>query len=310
MMCINGLTTAHRQVRMLKDIKHIERQSVRKQLYETLYPKQLHLDLVAAIAGDRRLTTEEQQYFRQLLAKYGNKVYVDMLFILTHQHFAEESARYLWQNIIFHKNTMERLLSRSVGISVAAMDYFANIDERIHAPSVISKEKIAEIAEIALKDGLTQLFDVSTFRTKLETEIKRYKRYGSEVSLIMMDIDDFKQINDNWGHPEGDRVLCDISRLLLKSARDLDICCRYGGEEFAVVLPQTGYQEAMRLAERFRKRVETFFKGNLPVTISLGVATCPLNASSAESLIAKADKALYKSKRCGKNKVTFCEQCA
>jgi diguanylate cyclase (GGDEF)-like protein len=295
---------------MLKDIEHKERQSVRKQLYDTLYPKKLHLDLIAAIAGDRSLTTEEYTYFRQLLAKYGNKVYVDMLFILTHQHFAEESARYLWQNIIFHKNTMERLLSRSVGISVAAMDYFSNIDERIHAPSVISKEKIAEIAEIALKDGLTQLFDVSTFRTKLETEIKRYKRYGSEMSLIMMDIDDFKQINDCWGHQQGDRVLCDISRLLLKSARDLDICSRYGGEEFAVILPQTGYQEAMRLAERIRKRVETFFKGNLPVTISLGVATCPLNASSAESLIAKADKALYKSKRCGKNKVTFCEQCA
>lgn len=285
-----------------------EQHSVRKQLYDALYPKKLHLDLIAAIAGDRNLTTEERQYFQQLLDKYGNKVYVDMLFILTHQHFAEESARYLWQNLIFHKNTMERLLSRPVGISVATMDYFANIDERIQAPSVISKDKIAEIAEIALKDGLTQLLDVSTFRTKLDTEIKRYNRYGSDMSLIMMDIDDFKQINDYWGHLAGDRVLCDISKLLLQSARDLDICSRYGGEEFAVILPQTGDQEAMRLAERIRKRVEDYFKGELPVTISLGVATCPLNAKSAEALISKADMALYKSKRNGKNKVTFCEQ--
>jgi diguanylate cyclase (GGDEF)-like protein len=95
----------------------------------------------------------------------------------------------------------------------------------------------------------------------------------------------------------------------LKSARDLDICSRYGGEEFAVILPQTGNQEAMRLAERIRKRIENYFKADLPVTISLGVATCPLNARSAESMIAKADHALYESKRNGKNKVTFCEQC-
>jgi diguanylate cyclase (GGDEF)-like protein len=305
MMSTKGSTSGHYREPTLKGMNQRKRQSVRKQLYDALYPKNLHFDLIAAIAGDRSLTSEEQQYFAQLLGKYGNKVYVDMLFILTHQYFAEESARYLWQNLIFHKNTMERLLSRPVGIAVAAMDYFANIDERIHAPSVISQEKIAEIAEIALKDGLTQLFDGSTFRTKLETEVKRYKRYGSEMSLIMMDIDDFKQINDCWGHQEGDRVLCDISRLLLSSARDLDICSRYGGEEFVVILPQTGYQEAMRLAERIRKRVENFFKGNLPVTISLGVATCPLNARSAQSLINKADKALYESKRCGKNKVTL-----
>ncbi len=289
-------------------MKHTIRKSVRKQLYDTLYPDKLHLDFIAGIAGDRTLTTEEDSHFQQLLAKYGNKVYADMLFILTHQHFAEGSARYLWRNIIFHKNTMERLLSRPVGISVAAMDYFANIDERIQAPSVISKEKLAQIAEIALKDGLTQLFDVSTFRTKLEIEIKRYKRYGSEMSLIMIDIDDFKQINDFRGHLEGDRVLRNISRLLMKSARALDICFRYGGEEFAVILPQTSCREAIQLAERIRQRVEKHFKSNLHVTISAGVATCPLNAKSAQALIAKADQALYQSKRSGKNKVTLCEQ--
>ncbi len=285
-----------------------ERKSVRKQLYDTLYPNKLHLDFIVAIAGDRGLTPEERTHFRRLHDQHGDRVYVDMLFALTHQHFAIESARYLWRNIIFHKNTMEKQLARPVGISVAAMDYFANIDERIHEPSVISKGKIAEIAEVALKDGLTQLFDVSTFRTKLEIEIKRYKRYGSEVSLIMIDIDDFKQINDCRGHQEGDRVLREISRQLRKTARDLDICSRYGGEEFAVILPQTGYQEALRLAERIRRRVENRYKRNLEVTISLGVATCPLNARSVRTLIAKADQALYQSKRSGKNRVTFCEQ--
>jgi diguanylate cyclase (GGDEF)-like protein len=286
---------------MRKKQRHI----VRKQLYETLYPEKLHLDFIAALAGDRDLSAEEQKHFQHLQTKHGDKIYVDILFVLTHQYFPDEKARYLWDNIIYHKNTMEKFLGRPVGISVAAMDYLANIDEAIEEPCVISKGKIAEIAEIALKDGLTQLFDVATFRTKLEIEIKRYNRYGSQVSLIMMDIDDFKQINDSHGHQEGDRILSDLSKLILKAARDLDICSRYGGEEFAVILPQTGRQEALRLAERIRKRVENQFKKDLNVTISLGVATCPLNAKSARALIAKADKALYQSKSNGKNQVTF-----
>jgi diguanylate cyclase (GGDEF)-like protein len=281
---------------------------VRRQLYDTLYPQQLRLDFIAAMAGDRALTSEEAQYCKRLKAEHGDNLYVEMLFILTHQHFPKASARYLWQNLVFHKTAMEKQLGRSAGIAVAAMDYFTNIDERIEQPSVISKGKIAEIAEIALKDGLTQLFDVSTFQTKLGIEIKRYKRYGSEISLIMIDIDDFKHINDCRGHQAGDRVLQRISKLLLASARELDICSRYGGEEFAAILPQTGYQEALRLAERIRRRVETYFRNDLRITVSVGVATCPLNATSARTLIAMADKALYQSKTSGKNTVTLCGQ--
>jgi GGDEF domain-containing protein len=206
------------------------------------------------------LTAEERKHFQHLLTQHGDKIYVDMLFVLTHQYFPEETARQRWDNIIYHKNTMEKRLGRALGISVAAMDYLANVDRVLEVPCVISKRKIAEIAEIALKNGLTQLFDVSTFRTKLEIEIRRYKRYGSEVSLIMIDIDDFKQINDSYGHPEGDRVLSEISTIILKTARDLDICSRYGGEEFAVILPQTCQEEALRLAERIRKRVENQFR--------------------------------------------------
>lgn len=281
-----------------------QRHIVRKQLYQTLYPGKLQLDLIAAFAGDRELTPEERRHFQRLQARLGDGIYAEMLFVLTHQYFAEESARYLWCNIVYHKNAIEKTLGRSVGISVAAMDYLSNIDESIEDPSVISKSKISEIAEIALKDGLTQLFDVSTFHTKFETEIKRFNRYGSEVSLIMMDIDDFKKINDTHGHQEGDRVLREISRLVLETARDLDICARYGGEEFAVVLPQTGAREALRLAERIRVDVETHFSKDFNVTISLGVSTCPLHATSAEALIETADRALYQSKRNGKNRVS------
>jgi diguanylate cyclase (GGDEF)-like protein len=269
-----------------------------------LYTDELPIELVAGLAGDLELTAEERQHFRRLHARYGDKIYEDMLFVLTHQYFPEEKARYLWDKIVNHKNTLEKRLERSVGISVAAMDYLTNIDTVMDEPTVISKGKIAEIAEIALKDGLTQLFDVSTFQTKLETEIKRYRRYRSPVSVIMIDIDDFKQVNDSHGHGQGDRVLSEISKLMLRTARDLDICARYGGEEFAVILPQTGRREAVQLAERLRRRVETCFNDDLKVTLSLGVATCPQDAKSARALIRKADNALYQSKRDGKNRVT------
>jgi diguanylate cyclase (GGDEF)-like protein len=284
--------------------KNHERQIVRRQLYESLSPDRLNLKCIAALAGDLELSDDEQANCRRLISMHGDRYFAEMLFVLTHQYFAEESARHLWHKIVSHKCSMEKFLGRAVGISVAAMDYLANVEKRIENPSVISKNKIATIAEIALKDGLTRLFDVSTFHTKFKTEIKRYHRYKSEVSLILIDIDNFKQINDRYGHRRGDQVLRALSTLIRKTARDLDICARYGGEEFALVLPQTGPREALQLAERLRRRVEKQFRKDYRVTISAGVATCPLNAKSASALIEKADQALYRSKREGKNRTT------
>lgn len=287
-------------------MKRKQEHIIRKQLYETLHAREICLDFITALAGDRDLTPEEQHYFRNLQAKYGDRVYAEMLFVLTHQYFPEEICPCLWQNIVLHKEALEEILARPVGVSVASMDYLANINGQIEEPCVISKGKIAQIAEIALKDGLTHLFDVSTFHTKLEMEIKRYKRYGSEMSLIMIDIDDFKEVNDTRGHQVGDRVLRKVSRLIAKTARDLDICSRYGGEEFAVILPQTGRREALLLAERTRQRIEDYFKKGLQLTVSLGIATCPLDAESASMLITTADRALYLSKKEGKNRVSCC----
>jgi diguanylate cyclase (GGDEF)-like protein len=244
-------------------MKEKQQEIVRNELYATLYPEKFSLGLITAIAGDRDLTNDEQQIFENLKGEYGEKVYVYMLFALTHQNYPEETARFLWDSIVSHKYTMEKLLTRPVGISVAAMDYLANIDQHFKEPSMISKRKLVKIADIALKDGLTQLLDVSTFRTKLKAEINRYKRYGSKVSLIMLDIDDFKLINDSHGHQEGDRVLCELSKIIATTVRDIDICSRYGGEEFTVILPQTDGPEALHFAERIRTSVEKHFQKDL-----------------------------------------------
>jgi diguanylate cyclase (GGDEF)-like protein len=227
-----------------------------------------------------------------------------LLFVITHQYFPEETAKPLWDQILKHKKNLSRRLGRNVGITVGALDYLANIHDDLQSPTVISEHKISQIAEIAVTDGLTRLFDVSTFREKLEVEIKRYKRYGSEVSVLMIDIDDFKQFNDARGHPGGDRVLTEVALLIQKTTRDLDICRRYGGEEFAVILPQTDYKAAINIGERIKRSVELKFKKGSSLTISIGCAVCPKDAKSANVSVKKADKALYLSKAHGKNKVT------
>ena len=276
---------------------------IRQQLHRLTDQEDLSIDFISALAGDRALTSGENKLFKKLSKTRGELLFVDLLFVLTHRYYPEETAKLLWDQILKHKKSISSKLGRNVGITVAALDYLGNIRKDLKAATVISEHKIAQIAEIAITDGLTQLFDVSTFRAKLETEIKRYKRYASDVTVLMIDIDDFKQFNDAHGHQEGDRILAEVASLIEKTTRDLDICCRYGGEEFSVILPQTGYKAALIIAERIRRRIELKFKKDSGLTVSIGCAVCPKDARSANVLLKKADRALYLSKANGKNQV-------
>jgi diguanylate cyclase (GGDEF)-like protein len=120
---------------------------------------------------------------------------------------------------------------------------------------------------------------------------------------MMIDIDDFKKINDTYGHTEGDGVLAILGKVIVQEIRDTDICCRYGGEEFTVILPSTDILEAGALAERLREKVEQSMPLGKRVTISIGVTSCDSKISSAQSLVDRADAALYLAKRNGKNRI-------
>lgn len=283
-----------------------ETRRVKHELLRLLDEEVLSLDFLSAVAGDRDLSPEERTKMDDMKKRRGNKFYSDLLFSLTHQYFPREISQKLWYDIVQHKDTLSEAVGRNVGVAVAALDYLSNVKEQLEAPKLISEPKAAAIAEVALKNGLTHLYDYTSFYSKLQTEIKRYQRYGSDVSLIMIDIDDFKEFNDTRGHQQGDRILTRIAESILETTRDLDICARYGGEEFAVILPQTGSREAASIAERLRRRVPQACGNEAPVTISLGVASCPEHADSARALVKKADTALYQSKSKGKNRVTVC----
>lgn len=172
-------------------------------------------------------------------------------------------------------------------------------------------EKI-RLYELAITDGLTGLFVHRYFQGALERELIRAKRYGTETSLLLFDIDHFKKFNDTYGHQMGDVVIAEVAGIVRGTIRDnLDIASRYGGEEFTVILPETATKQAFFVAERLRHAVEAhnFRNGDtvVKVTISIGVSTFPVHSMERLELIRLADEALYRSKEGGRNKTTVWE---
>lgn len=168
---------------------------------------------------------------------------------------------------------------------------------------------VSELKDYALRDSLTGLYNRRYFESAFPRELARSKRYQDPLALLLIDVDRFKTINDEFGHPEGDRVLMRLSGFLSDSVRAADIACRYGGEEFAVILPSTTLDVAARLGERIRSNIaNSVTKGDAPlrvqnVTITIGVAGFPEIASDAKGLVAIADRRLYTGKSQGRDRV-------
>jgi diguanylate cyclase (GGDEF)-like protein/PAS domain S-box-containing protein len=163
------------------------------------------------------------------------------------------------------------------------------------------KRKEETLIALSVRDSLTDLYNHSFFISQLIKEIHRSQRYLHPVSLLMIDVDDFKKYNDTYGHYKGDQLLIRVAKILKGNVRSIDFVARYGGEEFAIILLETSREDAYRVAEKVRMEV----KQRIPAgpTISIGVASCPENSRMAKGLIEKADRALYQAKRSGKNLV-------
>jgi diguanylate cyclase (GGDEF)-like protein len=162
----------------------------------------------------------------------------------------------------------------------------------------------AQLWDMAVTDSLTGLFVRRYFMVKLAEELHRAQRYNNTLSIVMADLDRFKNINDTYGHDAGDRVLKAIGKFLQQNVRDVDVVARYGGEEFVIMIPEAANDAAHILSERLRKNLSEVKFENLPsVTFSLGIATFPHDAVDPEDLIKKADAAMYAAKRAGRNQV-------
>ncbi len=176
-----------------------------------------------------------------------------------------------------------------------------------HLFTIIRKEK-AHLEKLAVTDDLTRLYNHRYFVKRLKEELKRAKRYNNSISCIMLDIDNFKGVNDTYGHQSGDRVLQQVAKVITSSVRETDVVARYGGEEFAVILPHTDRESAFNLANRIRKAIKGFkfdvLKEGEQITASIGVSTYPHPAiKEIDDIIRRADSGLYQAKNRGKDVV-------
>jgi diguanylate cyclase (GGDEF)-like protein len=191
------------------------------------------------------------------------------------------------------------------GLTSEQLELLQSFADRIGFP--IQKIRIQEgLQGLAYTDSMTGLFNFRAFRMRLEEEIRRAIRYKHPVSLIIIDLDGFKLINDKYGHPDGDQILSNIGAIIHSSVRLIDIPVRYGGEEFAIICPETLENDAYTVAERIRSEVEAarfkLHEDNVcSITLSAGVSTFPTDANDIENLIKTSDASLYEAKNRGKN---------
>jgi diguanylate cyclase (GGDEF)-like protein len=239
----------------------------------------------------------------ELESRYHENVFPDTLYHLTRMHFGKEESRSHFLNIIDRHREMSRVLGRKVGLRTAVCDYFLSQEQVFKDPVVIETRLLLQSEESALLDELTGLHNRRFLNMQLSKEAERNRRSGSEFSLLIIDVDYFKRYNDTYGHLAGDAALKQVASILKNTARHMDHVCRYGGEEFVVILPQTDKQKAALAAERHRMAVEKHRFEYGPLTISLGVASFPDDADHEADLLFRADFALYQAKNKGRNQV-------
>ncbi len=214
---------------------------------------------------------------------------------------------------IIFLTVMTRIEDKIAGLKMGADDYITkpfSLEELLARIEVIL-QKTEHFHNLTMRDELTNVFNRRYFTHRLEVEIHRVKRSGQPLSVVFVDIDYFKDINDNYGHFAGDFVLVEFTRFIQSHLRKNDLTARLGGDEFILLLPDTSSDHAYVLLERLRKLLEsTSFRyeqngkrADIQFTFSAGIACCPQDGDSAEKLLELADKALYLAKSLGKNHI-------
>lgn len=254
-------------------------------------------------------TDELDSRLTEIERAYGEPVHAALIDELVHLRFETLEAREHWQRVLDHRQSMRQMLGGPVDLRLALLSHFLQIDRSLSNPRIIEAKLFDRALASAYVDELTGLRNYRYFRECLPQEVLRSAQYGAPLTLAMIDVDDFKHYNDRNGHPAGNTVLSTVAGLVSAAIRRVDIAARFGGEEFALVLPSTPKEGAELVAERLRGAVEShpFEHGQSQpgkrLTISLGIATYPADAADGDGLLRCADEALYVAKAQGKNRV-------
>ena len=200
------------------------------------------------------------------------------------------------------------MLARQVATQFELRDKMEKLTQALtekEAAEAKLQEANDRLLELAVTDSLTGARNRRAFDDRLATEFALSARHSHPLSILLLDIDDFKAINDSFGHEEGDAVIREVAQCLQRTARTTDMVSRYGGEEFAILLPNTPVDSAAQLAERMRTAIQSSFKRESPVTVSVGLATLSTSTPDSLTLVRQADDALYQAKSLGKNRVVI-----
>jgi diguanylate cyclase (GGDEF)-like protein len=229
--------------------------------------------------------------------------------VLTSLELPIEKAAEYWRKVIRHREEMMAALHRDVGLLTVLCDFLSSSPDHFLKPKIVEESDFARVIEGTTHDSLTALFNRPYFDQIFEQNLSLARRYSTDLSVLFLDVDDFKDVNDTHGHQVGDTTLQNIARIIQQEKRDSDVAARYGGEEFVLLMPHTENIHAFVLAERIRIRIEQLeLNANgtpYRVTISGGLASFPSNARNAQELLKKADSALYLAKGAGKNIISF-----
>ena len=229
--------------------------------------------------------------------------YSKIISVLIHKKLDEDEAKTIWKNLVTHMKSLESTLKRPVGINVASVDYIENIKTISKDMKIMFEDEFESISKIATVDDLTGLYKREVLDIFIKKIYEKSKRKSSFFSFIMIDIDDFKNINDTYGHQKGDEVLEEISKIIKNSIRSMDIAFRYGGEELSVIFPDTKKDDAYKIAEKIRVNIEKKYTNNMNITVSIGISSNEDKSSDQIEIIKNADELLYEAKNNGKNQV-------
>jgi len=267
--------------------------------------------LAALLAGDRPEPARLIARLRELRELERAPTCALVLHMIAHLDRPEEEAEAILEELLAHRERITAALGRDPGLRVSAIDFLTNVRKLLSNPTILEATQLERTERSAVTDALTDLFNRRYFDRALELEIRRSARYDLCASLLMLDLDAFKPVNDLYGHPFGDLVLKRAGKVIRRSVRESDVACRFGGEEFAVILPETDRLGAFAVAERVRCEVERRFveqsiEGRaVAMTLSGGIATFPEDGRDAARLMTRADQALYLSKTRGRNRVSI-----
>jgi diguanylate cyclase (GGDEF)-like protein len=256
----------------------------------------------------QRLALQGLLVFTGLLMAAGAFVIWDLAAGLTRADEAARAVREIERSTRVRADELGTVMAsfaRMLGSIDGRSGGMASFVERLEGAYRELEQTNARLKEFSYKDEVTGLYNRRFFGIRLEEEVSRYQRFGHSVSVVLLDLDNFKTVNDELGHAAGDQTLRVVGDILLKYSRGINVLCRWGGDEFAVLLVETDRAGAESCAERLRSVLAAYpFAHGRSITASFGIATLPADVPpEADALVRAADEALYAAKRSGKNRV-------